>query len=139
MMQDKHLPFNDNTARYCPGSKIDDNGEISPTAFHLRQGESFLSVEWLEYLGKFDRPGEIQAVIDILSKKLRLGSSARIAVLEVGATCSHVRKETGHTIRFLHEPEPEDPAHSGIYDTAVDEMIIAELLAEMVEETHSIK
>lgn len=138
-MKGEHLPYADHTARYCPGSKIEDNGRIAPTAFHLRRGETYLSVEWLEYLGQPDRSGEILAVIDILAKKLRLGSSARVAVLEVGIVCSHVRKETGYLLRFLHEPEPGDPAHSGIHDTKVDEMIIAELIAESVEETHMVQ
>jgi hypothetical protein len=50
-----------------------------------------------------------------------------------------VQKETGYLIRFLHEPEPDDPAHSGIHDTAADEMMIAEIIAEAVEETHPVK
>ena len=90
-MQGEHLPLRDHTARYCTGSRIAENGKPAPAAFHLRKGGSNLSVEWLEYLGQSERPDEIRAVIDILSKKLRLGSSARIAVLGVGAICSHVR------------------------------------------------
>ncbi|KXB09252.1 hypothetical protein AKJ60_00595 [candidate division MSBL1 archaeon SCGC-AAA385M11] len=108
-------------------------------AFHLRKGEPYLSVEWLEYPGQPGRPAEIRAVIEILSQKLRLGSSARLAVLGVGAVYDHVRKETGYSIRVLHEPEPDDPAHSGIHDTAAGEMMIAELIAEAVEETHPVK
>jgi len=138
-MQGEHLPLQDHTARYCPGSRIAENGKPAPAAFHLRKGEPYLSVEWLEYLGQPGRPDEIRAVIEILSKKLRLGASARIAVLGVGAVCAHVRKETGYSIRVLHEPEPDDPAHSGIHDTAADEMMIAELIAEAVEETHPVQ
>lgn len=138
-MQGEHLPLQDHTARYCTGSKIAENGNVAPAAFHLRKGESCLSVGWLECLGQSERPDEIRAVIDILSKKLRLGSSARIAVLGVGAICSHVRKETGYLIRILHEPEPIDPAHSGIHDTAANEMMIAELIAEAVEETYPVQ
>ena len=136
MMQGVHLPLQDHTARYCPGSRLAENGKPAPAAFHLKKGESYLSVEWLESLGQPGRLDEIRAVIDILSKKLRLGASARIAVLGVGAVCSHVQKETGYLIRFLHEPEPDDLAHSGIHDTAADEMMIAEIIAEAVEETY---
>lgn len=133
------LPLQDHTARYCPGSKLEENGAIAPPAFHLRKGEPYLSVEWLEYLDQPDRPAAIRAVIEILSTKLRLGSSAKIAVLEVGAVCAHVRRETGYAIRFLHEPEPDDPAHSGIHDTAADEMLIAELIVEAVEDVYPVK
>ncbi len=138
-MKGEHLPYEDHTARYCPGSKIEDNGRIAPTAFHLRRGEPYLSVEWLEHLGQSDRSEEIQAVIAIFSQKLHLGSSARIAVLEVGSVCGYVRKETRYSIRFLHEPEPDDPAHSGIHNTAQDEMLIAELIAEKVDEAYPVK
>ena len=116
-----------------------ETSSISPTAFHLRRGEPYLSVEWLEYLGRSGRSEEIQAVIAILSQKLRLGSSARIAVLEVGSVCHYARMETGYSIRFLHEPEPDDPAHSGIHDTAQDEMLLAELIAEKVDESYTVR
>jgi hypothetical protein len=39
----------------------------------------------------------------------------------------------------LHEPEPDDPAHSGIHDIAQDEILIADLIAEKVEETYPVK
>lgn len=98
-MKGEHLPVQDHTARYCPGSRLAENGKPAPVAFHLRKGEPYLSVEWLEYPGQPGRLDEIRAVIEILSKKLRLGSSARLAVLGVGAVCDHVRKETGYSIR----------------------------------------
>ncbi len=60
-MQGEHLPLQDHTARYCPGSKLNENG----------------------------------------------GAAA--------------------------------PAHSGIHDTAADEMMIAELITEAVEETRPVQ
>jgi hypothetical protein len=68
-MKGDHLPGNDHVVRYCPGSKIAEDG--TPLA-------------------------------------------------------------TASTIRALHEPSKYDPAPAGIHDTAQDEMIIAELIAETV-------
>ena len=135
----EHLPFQDHAARYCPGSRISADGTVSATAFFLRRGEKYLSAEWLEHLKESSRVDEIRTVIDILSRKLQLGASARLAVLNVGAVCSHVTEASGFRIRFMHEPEPDDPAHSGIWDTNQDEMMISELIAQKVYEMHPVK
>lgn len=135
----KELPLQDHTARYCPGSKLTEDGGIAPTAFHLRQEEVYLSVEWLECLAQPSRVDEIKEVINILSGKLRLGNSAKIAVLNIGTVCHHVREASMYSVRFLREPEPDDPAHSGIHDTIQDEMMIAELIAERVAQMHPVK
>jgi len=138
-MTGEHLPFHDCTGRYCPGSKISEDGRVSPTAFHLRPGESYLSVEWLEFLNQPTRTDEIRKVVKILSTKLRVGASAQIAVTNVGGVCRHVVESLGIQIRFLNEPEPDDPAHSGIHDTDQDEMLIAELIVEKIVEAHPVR
>lgn len=138
-MTGEHLPLRDCTARYCSGSTISEDGSVSPTAFHLRRGEKYLSVEWLEFLKQPTRTHEIHKVIEILSRKLRLGATSRVAVTKVGDVCGHVMDSIGLEIRFLHEPEPDDPAHSGIFDTAQDEMMIAEHIVEKVLDTHLVK
>ena len=136
---DKNLTYRDHTARYCPGSKLTEDGGIAPTAFHLRKEESYLSVEWLEYLDQPSRPDEIKEVINMLSQKLHLGASAKIATLNVGTVCQYVQDVSMFSIRFLHEPESNDPAHSGIHDTDQDEMMIGELIAEKVENNYPVK
>ncbi len=50
-----------------------------------------------------------------------------------------LREASMYSIRFLHEPEPDDSAHSGIHDTIQDEMMIAELIAERVAQIHPVK
>jgi len=37
---------------------------------------------------------------------------------------------------MLHEPEEDDPSHSGIYGFQYDDRLIADLIAEMVQETY---
>ena len=135
-MKGDRLPPQDHIARYCGGSHISEDSQMAPTAFHLRPGEEYLSVRWLEYLKQGDRLSEIREVRRFLSESMRLGATARIGVLNVGEVCTYVEEATGLSIRVLHEPVPGDLSHSGIHDTAQDEDLIAELIAEKVLETH---
>ena len=64
----------------------------------------------------------------------------KLAVLNVGKSIAAVHNGTDglNTIRILHEPSEEagreDEAHCGIFDTGVDEVRIAELLVEAIDE-----
>lgn len=126
-------------ARYCSGTKLSENGNPAPTAFHLRPGESYLSVQWLEYFNQQDRVGEVRKAVKALDRYMQLGATAKLAVMNVGQVCQHVATEAEYTIRILHDPTEGNEAHAGIHDTIQDEMIIAELLAESVAEMHSVK
>lgn len=131
-----HLPENDHVARYCPGSKLAEDGAPLATAFFLRPNENYLSVEWLEHLREDSKTESIRKVASIFAQKLRVGATARIAVLNVGDVCCRVKNMTTHAIRILHEPGNNDPAHAGIHDTAQDEMIITEIIAETIDGVH---
>jgi len=78
----------------------------------------------------------VRKAASIFKEKLNVGSTARMAILNVGNMCRHVKTQTVLTIRVLHEPGKNDPAHAGIHDTAQDEMIIAELITETVDTLH---
>ncbi len=79
----------------------------------------------------------------MLGTKMDLGSKAKIVVLNVGDTQDHTRQNSQdhRDLRILHQPEepPDipDPSHSGIFDTEVDEQLIAELIVEKVLETYA--
>jgi predicted transcriptional regulator len=137
-MKGAPLPREDHIARYCGGSHISEDGLITPTAFHLRrdQNEKYLSVDWLEILNQPDRISEIAAVRGIISQRLRLGKTSKIGILKVGEVIDYVINESRSSIRILHGPEPDEPSHSGIYDTDQDEELIAELIAEKVLEIY---
>jgi GTPase len=107
--------------------------KTAATAFYLRRNEKYLSVEWLEYFQQHVKEDPVRKVASIFKKKLNVGSTARMAVLNVSNMCHHVKTQTASTIRVLHEPGKNDPAHAGIHDTAQDEMIIAELITETVD------
>jgi len=135
-MKGDRLPPEDHIARYCGGSHISEDGHIAPTAFHLRPGEEYVSVQWLEYLKQMDRFSEIREVRRILGERLKMGISARIAVLNCRELCTHVEQAADLSIRVLHEPALDDLSHSGIHDTAQDEDLIAELIVEKILESH---
>ena len=49
MMRGDALPDADHVSRYCKPSTVQD-GKVQPNAFFFRDGEDYLSVNWLEYL-----------------------------------------------------------------------------------------
>jgi hypothetical protein len=141
-MKGQSIPDSEHVARYCKASTIE-NSAVQATAFMLRTGEEYLSVNWLENLNCPDRESAISALQNLYSRKLnRVGTTARIAILNVGAFRAKVAQESPdmRQLRVLHEPiTPEDPTHSGIYDIAPDDEIIAELIAQTILETHFAK
>lgn len=130
------IPPCDHVARFCDRRYISEDDRVAPGAFMLRKDEEYLSVQWLEYLGKSSRYGEIDEVRKILSQHLKIRPPSKIAVLNAGKTCDHVVQASGCNIRMLHKPEQNDCAHSGIYGVNQDHELIAELIAETILEIH---
>jgi hypothetical protein len=137
-MKGQAIPDSDHVGRYCKASTVE-NGEISATAFMMRETEEYLSVNWLEELKRPSRASQIRDLQKVYNKKLKVGATARIAILNVGTLRSKVQRESpdSRLLRVLHEPEePDDPSHAGIYEIPHDDEIIAELIAQVVLENH---
>jgi hypothetical protein len=137
-MKGQTIPDSDHVGRYCKASTVE-NGEISATAFMMRETEEYLSVNWLEELKRPSRASQIRDLQEVYNKKLKVGATARIAILNVGTLRSKVQRESpdSRLLRVLHEPEePGDPSHAGIYEIPHDDEIIAELIAQVVLENH---
>ena len=120
--------------------KTVDDGVIQASAFILREGELGLSVNWLEFLGCPDRATEIAEMQRVYASKLTIGRSAKIAILNVGEIRDLVYRETedNRTIEVLHAPDElhNDPSHSEIMNLRPDNEFIAELILEIILETH---
>ena len=132
------IPDPDHVARHCKTTTAPD-GEIQATAFMLREGEQSLSVNWLEELRCSDRTSEVRALQDLYARKMtRVGTGARIAILNVGTLHTKVASESSdrRLLRVLHDPEPDDSSHSGIYEIPYDDDLVAELIAQVVLENH---
>ena len=135
-MKGDPIPDQDHISRYCSAMHCTENGQVTGTAFQLRLIDEYLSVNWLEFFHIADRQEEIREVRKVLS--LKLGAKAKIAVLNVGETTSYVRTKSpdARNLSMLHEPEEDDPSHSGIYGFQYDDRLIADLIAEIVKETY---
>ena len=137
-MKGQPVPDSDHVARYCKPTTIDE-GEIQATAFMLREGEGYLSVNWLEELKSSGRASQIRDLQELYTKKLKVAATAQIAVLNVGTLRTKIERESPdrRLLRVLHEPEePDDLSHAGIYEIRYDDEIIAELIVQVVLEKY---
>lgn len=137
-MKGDTIPYQHHIARLCNPKHIDD-GFIQATAFMLRASEESLSVNWLEFLNCLNRMNEIAELRNIYSRKFaKVGTSAKIAILSVGEVCKKVLRESSdqRNLKVFHDPEINDPSHSGIYNLKHDDELIAELILETVRETY---
>ncbi len=137
-MKDDIIPDEDHIARYCKPSKIGEDGQIEFGAFMLRKDGEGLSVNWLEYLRRSSRGSEIAELRRVYAAKLSVGARAMIAVLNVGEIHEIVLTEIldRKNIEILHDPEINDPSHSGIYNLKQEDELIAELILQTIRETY---
>jgi hypothetical protein len=138
-MKGDPIPDQHHIARLCRPKYISDE-KIQASAFMVKVGEESLSVNWLEFLKSSSRENEIAELQNIYSKKFnKVEVRAQIAVLNVGEVREKVLVESPdrQNLKVLHNPEINDPSHSGIYNLRHDdEIIIAELILETVRETY---
>lgn len=105
------LSNSDHVLRYCRPRRVN-RGIIHFSAFELRPGEEFLSVNWMEYFGKSVSVEEqTDGVRTALIKKgFHLSSNGRFARFHVGTV-----KERIQNAEVKQVPGPKDPSHAGIY------------------------
>ncbi|MDI2593106.1 hypothetical protein POF45_16965 [Pseudomonas sp. 681] len=137
------LPNVDSVVRLCGGSHLDpDTGSPGPGAFMLREGENYLSVNWLEYFQQYSHEDRLLEVRRVLASKKKIGSAARLALLNVGNAIQVVGDNP--LLIFIHEPinSPDvinDPSHSGINNIQSFEQLVAERLTQAVFELSAAK
>lgn len=103
----------------------------------LRPNEEFLSVNWLECFDLQDREAQITQVRQVI--RLTLQATAKIAVLNVGGIIDRVHRNSDRVLAVLHEPEQDDPSHSGIHGYRHEDHLVADLIAEEVRGTYPAK
>lgn len=137
-MKGDKIPDQHHIGRYCRSTHTSD-GQIQATAFMLRSGEEILSVNCLELLNCSGRESEVAQLRTIYATKLNVGARAKIAILNVGEVRNHVLDESPdrRNLKVLHDPQSEDPSHSGIYNLREDDELIAELIRKTVRGTYS--
>ena len=120
-------------ARYCRSRLIGTDGLPIPEAFTLREGEEYLSTNWLEYFHPTDRLRQTASVRQALLDKGRtVRRTAFFLVLNAGTAIDHCSEELNREIQFVNLGEVHDPSHTGIYGYTSRDTRTAALLAESV-------
>ena len=127
------IPDGDHVSRYCRPSSIGDDGLPVPDVFKLRPGESYLSVNWLEYFGSADLSAAIVHVREAFRVKgFRLAAQGQFAILGVGRTKAAVVRITGVLPRIERIPTGGDASHAGIFLSAVNSLEVAVALKSLI-------
>lgn len=103
----------------------------------LRNDETELSVNWLEYLKRSTRADETAELQRVFARKMRrVPAAARFVVLNVRTVRTTIEAEStdGRKFRVEHDPQPDDASHSLIYGLRHDDEEIAELMVSLVQE-----
>ena len=138
-MPGPEIPGTNHVCRICGASKCD-NGQPLGAAFMPRPEEPYVSTNWLECTGALSRADQLTIIRQHLTNKGRtLPAKGHLAVLHLHTVIDHVRSRTPDTRKLTahHEPIlPSDPSHSGIYGYTADDQLIADLIAQVVQEVH---
>lgn len=93
-----------------------------PAAFYPRNGEEYLSVNWLEFLDAEVRGAAIRQVRECLCNKgFGIGASAKFVSLEVGAIKEKLDELSNGCSAVTHQPCEDDPSHSGIFGVPAED------------------
>jgi hypothetical protein len=140
-MPGPEIPGTDHVCRLCGETKCPD-GQPFGAAFMPRPDEPYISTNWLECTGAPSREDQLTVIRQHLTNKGRkLPTNGYLAVLHLQTVIDHVRSSApdARMLTAHHEPEPCDPTHSGIYGYTADDQLIADLIAQVVQEVHKAK
>ena len=131
---DEKLLDHHNVSRYCGAMAINEsNGCPNAAAFRLRDGENYLSVNWLECFCEHNFDIALIGIRCALIKKCRsINAKSKFATLNVGDIRNMIYKRHGHLLKIIRKAEKFDKSHTGIYVCREKALIVAHDLAEQV-------
>ncbi|WP_457660166.1 MULTISPECIES: hypothetical protein [Sinorhizobium] len=135
-MASNYLLDNERVVRLASWAKLrkdeDDNVVgVLPQAFHLRDDEEYLSVTWCEYFAGSPDEQARCAVEAVRNSKLKVGSKARFVFGTVGnIRAAAESRPVAPKLRFIHEPEEDNVAHTAIRRWPREDHELFDLLAE---------
>ncbi len=103
-LKQRNLPDTDHAARYCPFVTLLSDGSVSGTAFCLKIGEEYLSINWLEVIKKNGLSNQLRMVRKIWAKKNLKGKGSKIARLNVGKSKKCVEDGTSKSRSVNFDP-----------------------------------
>lgn len=127
----KEICDKDHVARYCLKRSMNTDGTPMPDAFRLRDGETYLSVNWLEYFGMPTIESNMVHVREDFGRKHSIVKNARFVVLNVG-NIKRTMEDSGRIVYVKHLNEDDYPSHASIAYTIHDESAMI-VLAGIVE------
>ncbi len=146
MMGSGDLPDAAQVVRYVRPSHIRENGSAAGKAFRLREGETGLSVNWLDYFAGLSKPEQLNEVRRFSG--LSLSRNGRFAEINVGVVKRAVSAELPELpmLRFVHDPpaangaHEADPSHSLVIGlppfSDLSSKVVGNLIARRVQELH---
>lgn len=116
--------------------EFDDDGNVIgflPAAFAHREGEEYLSVNWLEYFGGTHSGNADACKTDVQS--VRKGAQAKFGVAQVGRVKA-LAQNNGKPVRIIYYPNSEsNPSHSAIFtDLSSPDTVREDLAREFFKE-----
>ena len=131
-MTNNDIPDNNNVARYCSPRTINEDNMPTTSAFSIRDGEEYLSVNWLEYFGKLNMSESITQLQKIFSTlDYGIKKDGRFAVLMV-KDIKTVISAVSHIPQIKHIPMQDNDSHAGIY-IKINEYTVAQVLARLIK------
>ena len=137
------LPGDSHVVHYVKPTWILEGGRVEGSAFRLREGESGLSVHWLECFEGLVKAQQLEEVRRL--SRLKRSRKGRFAELHVDRTKRYVRDQLDG-VRFVHKPSDADgdyeadPSHSEIIGLPSGDSpsgaLIGDMIAECVEDTY---
>lgn len=141
-MTGDNLPDKDHVTRYGKPLQIEDDDSINGTAYRLRPGEEYLSVNWIEYLKKTTNEDAIMEIINTLSAKFAIKKKGCLARSNVGTVKQKVLEASKDSRKLIitHQPETDDRSHSGIFNLKeLEDDLISDLIAQTVTNIYLIE
>ncbi len=144
-MKGEPIADDERIVRYCKHSTLYDGQYPSAASFMLRPNEPYEPYLSFFLLDRFAGESDEDRIEEIRSRAhpavMEFTRSAKLATLGVGEMRAHINNlATDHRwVRVLHEPiDAPIPfeQHAGVYDTASDEAMIAELIVEKVQKIY---
>jgi len=117
------LPAESHTVRICSATRLGDNGEVLSTCFaphvgsDLRTADGYLSVHWLEYLGRGTFPECLARLREYLLNSPVAGEykpsrKGKLAVLHCETVSQSTLQNLNVPIDFAHMPRLDNVASS---------------------------
>ena len=133
-MRGDHLADDHHVLRYCSPSRLGANNLPLPTAFYPKDGEVYLSVNWVEFYAGDECDEAVRKIRKCLSEKMVVKPNGGLACLEVEAIKRVVGELPEENPEVTHQPCADDPSHAGVFGVPPEGpqmMMVAMALSEL--------